>query len=79
MTIPRRSIAHAASGARVTAAGIAPQRELVRRTGLSASAVADLYHDRSTRVDLATLDKVCAALDVRVGALLAYRADPREP
>ena len=54
------------------------QRELVRRTGLSASAVADLYHDRSTRVDLATLDKVCAALDVSVGALLEYRADPRE-
>ena len=51
------------------------QRELVRRTGLSASAVADLYHGRSTRVDLTTLDKLCAALDTALGALLEYQPD----
>jgi putative transcriptional regulator len=51
------------------------QRELVRRTGLSASTIADVYHARVQRVDLATLDKLCAALDVSVGDVLEYRPD----
>jgi DNA-binding Xre family transcriptional regulator len=51
------------------------QRELIRRTGLSHQTVADLYHDRRGRIDLATLDRLCAALGVGVGALLEYCPD----
>ena len=55
------------------------QRELVRRSGLASSTVTDLYHDRRGRIDLETLDRLCAALGVGVGALLEYCPDAAGP
>jgi len=46
--------------------------ELQRQTGLSYVTLHGLYHGRSTRVDLETLDKICRALDVQPGDILEY-------
>lgn len=54
-------------------------REVVRRTGLSYSAMHDLYHGRVRRIDFATLDKLCRALDVKVGDILEYDPWGAEP
>ena len=47
--------------------------ELARRTGLSYSSVHALYHGRTRRLDLETLDRLCRALGVGVGDILEYR------
>ena len=47
--------------------------ELARRTGLSYSSVHALYHGRTRRIDLETLDRLCRALGVGVGDILEYR------
>jgi len=50
-------------------------QEVARRAGLSYTTVHDLYHDRAKRLDLETLDKLCAALGVGVGDLFEYQPD----
>ena len=37
---------------------------VVRGTGLARQTVTDLYHDKSLRIDLATLNKLCEFLNV---------------
>lgn len=49
--------------------------ELERRTGIPYTSLHALYHGTAKRVDLKTLDRLCAALDVRVGDILEYRPD----
>lgn len=49
---------------------------LAELSGVSRRALHDLYHDTSTRIDYATLDKVCRTLDVQVGDLLERVPDP---
>lgn len=49
--------------------------EVQRQTGLSYGTLWDLYRGESKRVDLRTLDKLCAALGVGVGDILEYRPD----
>jgi len=39
-------------------------QDLARGTGLSYRALHDLYHGRTTRIDLTTLDRICAFLKV---------------
>lgn len=49
--------------------------ELQRRTGLTYANLHALYHGKAKRLDLGTLDKLCAALGVGVGELLEHVAD----
>jgi putative transcriptional regulator len=46
------------------------QRELAKHSGVSLVTVNAIANNNTTRVDLATLDKLCAALDVEPGELL---------
>jgi putative transcriptional regulator len=50
--------------------------ELQRQTGLSYVTLHDLYSDKTERVALRTLDKICRALDVTPGDIFGYRPDP---
>lgn len=52
--------------------------ELQRQTGLSYVTLHALYHGRSTRVDLDTLDRICRALAVQPGDILEYAPQDRE-
>lgn len=45
-------------------------QKLAEQSGVSRRALHDLYHDRSTRIDYETLDRVCRVLGVGVGDLL---------
>ena len=45
-------------------------RELGRRTGVAYSGLQALASGKATRLDLATLDRICAELDCEVGDLL---------
>lgn len=48
------------------------QIEVVRETGLAKATVNLLYNDRTTKVDYATLDKLCSFLNCQPGDLLVY-------
>ena len=39
-------------------------QDVVRGTGLARQTVTDLYHDKSARIDLATLNRLCEFFDV---------------
>lgn len=47
--------------------------DVVAGTGLSMNTVRGLFHDTSKRVDMETLDKLCAFLKVGIGDILEYR------
>lgn len=47
------------------------QSELARRSGVSFVTINAMVNNRTKQVSLATLDKICAALDVPPGELLA--------
>jgi putative transcriptional regulator len=51
------------------------QTELQLRTGLAYSTVNDLYHGKVRRVELATLNSLCEALECDVADLLSYERD----
>jgi DNA-binding Xre family transcriptional regulator len=51
-------------------------REVSRMTGISYRALFDLYHDKSTRIDLATIDKLCRALGVTPNDLFEFVREP---
>ena len=50
-------------------------RELQRQTGLAYVTVYNLRSDKSHRVDFATLDAICSALDCSVGDILEHVPD----
>lgn len=52
------------------------QRELARRSGVSLVTINAIANNRTTRVDLETLDKLCEVLEVEPGELLE-RETPR--
>ena len=52
--------------------------ELSRRTRISRQALYKLYHERSERIELETLAKLCQALDCTVGELLEYVPDDQQ-
>ena len=54
-------------------------QDLARGTGLSYGAVLDLYHDRSTRIDIATLDKICTFLSVTPNDVFEWVPPPDGP
>ena len=47
-------------------------QDVHEKTGLSRSTVAALYHDRATRIDFDTIDKLCTLFDCEVSDLLSY-------
>lgn len=47
--------------------------DVIEGTGLARNTVAELYHGRAKRVDLETLDKLCAFLGVGIAELLEYQ------
>lgn len=50
--------------------------ELAQLSGVSYQTLWRLYHDKTERVDFATLNAICAALNVEVGDILKYTPDP---
>jgi putative transcriptional regulator len=50
--------------------------EVVRQTGLTHHTVRGLYRGRVTRIELRTLDILCALLKVEPGDLLEYTPTP---
>ncbi|MFN8533399.1 MAG: helix-turn-helix transcriptional regulator [Dehalococcoidia bacterium] len=48
-------------------------QEVARRSGLSYTTVHALYHDRVSRFDRVTIDRLCAALGVDVCEILEFR------
>jgi len=49
--------------------------EVSRLTGLSHTTVFKIYHDKVTQIGLATVAKLCYALDCTVGELFEYIPD----
>ncbi len=40
------------------------------KTGLARTTVTQLYHDKATRIDFETIEKLCALFDCNISALL---------
>ncbi|MBK8058648.1 MAG: helix-turn-helix transcriptional regulator [Gemmatimonadetes bacterium] len=53
------------------------QTELSRRSGVSIVTVNGIANNRTTRVDLETLDKLCEVLEVEPGELLERETPKR--
>ena len=51
------------------------QTELHLRTRLAYSTINDLYHNKTRRVELDTLDALCAALNCGVADVLEYATE----
>jgi putative transcriptional regulator len=54
-------------------------QDVVRGTGLSRQTVHDLYHDNSSRLDLDTLNKLCAYLEVGPGDIFEWERSEGDP
>ena len=50
--------------------------EAARQSGVSYKTVFDLFHDRTTRVDLGTIDKLCRALKCTPNDLFEFSPEP---
>ena len=48
-------------------------------TGLTRKTIHDLYHAKSVRIDLDTLNRLCAFLDVEPGAIFEWRRTADDP
>ena len=48
------------------------QTELQARSGLGYSTINALYHEKTERIEFATLETLCEVLGCRVGDLLEY-------
>ena len=53
-------------------------RRVAREAGLSYTAVYELYHDRTTRIDFTTIDRLCSYFGVDTQQLLEWRPDHEE-
>jgi putative transcriptional regulator len=53
------------------------QTELHARSGLGYSTINALYHEKTERIEFATLEKLCEVLGCEVGDVLEYVADKR--
>ncbi|WAH44689.1 helix-turn-helix transcriptional regulator [Alicyclobacillus fastidiosus] len=48
------------------------QRRLAEATGLRPNTISELYNERAKRIDFATIDRLCQALDCQVSDLFEY-------
>lgn len=46
--------------------------ELQRASGLSYTTLHNLYNERSTRIDINTIDQICRVLEIQPGDLFKY-------
>ena len=46
-------------------------QDVHEKTGLSRSTVSQLYHDRATRIDYDTIEKLCDLFNCQIGDLLS--------
>jgi putative transcriptional regulator len=53
------------------------QKDVAVGAGLAINTVAGIYHDRIKRIDLETMDKICAFLGASVGDIFQYEADDK--
>jgi putative transcriptional regulator len=51
-------------------------REVARETGIAYRALFELYHDRSTRLDLHTLNRLCNYFQVGPEQIFEWQPDP---
>ncbi|MBR6940032.1 MAG: helix-turn-helix transcriptional regulator [Clostridia bacterium] len=48
------------------------------KTGLARSTVTQLYHDKATRIDFETIEKLCALFDCDISSLLELEGIKKE-
>ena len=51
-------------------------RAVAQATGISYTTMLDLYHNRTTRIDFATINKLCSHFGVDTQHLLEWQPDP---
>lgn len=51
------------------------QTELQHRTGLGYSTINALYHEKTERIEFATIEKLCEVLGCGVGDVLVHEQD----
>ena len=47
-------------------------QDVYEKTGLARSTIANLYHDKTQRIDYDTLDKLCTLFECSVGELIEF-------
>ena len=47
-------------------------QDVFEKTGLARTTIANLYHDRTQRIDYDTLDKLCKLFDCSVGDVIEF-------
>lgn len=47
-------------------------QDVFEKTGISRSTISDLYHDRKTRVDYNTLNRLCYLFDCKTSDILVF-------
>ena len=55
------------------------QTELQARSGLGYSTINALYHEKTERIEFATLEKLCEVLECGVGDVLQRTVETRKP
>lgn len=50
-------------------------QDVYEKTGLARSTIANLYHDKTQRIDYDTLDKLCKLFECSVGDIIEYKED----
>jgi len=50
-------------------------QDVFEKTGLARTTIANLYHDRTQRIDYDTLDKLCKLFDCSVGDVIEFSND----
>lgn len=54
-------------------------QDVARGTGLSYRGLHDLYHGRTSRIELDTLNKLCAWFDVEPGQIFEWKRAEADP
>lgn len=47
-------------------------QDVYEKTGLARSTIANLYHDKTQRIDYDTLDKLCTLFECSVGDIIEF-------
>lgn len=50
-------------------------QDVFEKTGVSRSAITELYYDRSKRLDYNTLNKLCELFECAAGDIIVYEKD----
>ena len=50
-------------------------QDVFDKTGLARSTISNLYHDRATRINYETINKLCTLFDCKIEDLLEFTKD----